>query len=55
MTVRELVNRISLLDMVKQLGDRLTVGQRTLLLRQSWFESKSPSQLTIHMFFSHSR
>ena len=30
MTARELVNRISLLDMVKQLGDRLTVGQRTL-------------------------
>jgi hypothetical protein len=30
MTARELVNRISLLGMVKQLGDRLTVGQRTL-------------------------
>ena len=29
-TACELVNRISLLDMVKQLGDRLTVGQRTL-------------------------
>jgi hypothetical protein len=29
MTVRELVNRISLLDMVKQLGDRLTVGHQT--------------------------
>ena len=30
MTARELVNRISLLDMVKQLGDRLTVGHGSI-------------------------
>ena len=28
-TTCELVNRISLLDLVKQLGDRLTVGHRS--------------------------
>ena len=41
MTARELVNRISLLDMVKQLGDRLTVGQAS----SQYFPAKSSTSV----------